>query len=161
MERLGLVRLVLPAQSNSSKSPRGRTSEPDYFTQHVPQTTSYVRNHADDQLSARRRHYTLFWSGEITVGKRALTRQSAVLCCSLYRQCERGGSVDLPVYALTAEAAALAAACAVRNNVEPRDVPIEVIQSAIGVAKVVLGASGAARIDSAKDYTNNNCRPFL
>lgn len=65
------------------------------------------------------------------------------------------------MYALTAEAAALAAACAVRNNVEPRDVPIEVIQSAIGVAKVVLGASGAARIDSAKDYTKNNCRPFL
>jgi len=56
-----------------------------------------------------------------------------------------GSTRNLPVCAITAEAAALAAAYAVRNNVEPRNVPVGAIQSALGAAKVVLGAPEQVR----------------
>jgi hypothetical protein len=56
-----------------------------------------------------------------------------------------GSTRNLPVCAITAETAALAAAYAVRNNVEPRNVPIGAIQSALGAAKVVLGAPEQVR----------------
>jgi hypothetical protein len=51
-----------------------------------------------------------------------------------------GSTRNLPVCAMTAEAAGVAAAYAVRNNVEPRSVPVEEIQSVLSAEKVVLGA---------------------
>ena len=55
-----------------------------------------------------------------------------------------GSTRNLPVCAITAEAAALAAAYAVQHGVEPRDVPVAVIQRALAAGRVDLGASQAA-----------------
>lgn len=55
-----------------------------------------------------------------------------------------GSTRNLPVCAITAEAAALAAAYAVLHGLEPRDVPVAVIQRALAAGRVDLGASQAA-----------------
>ncbi|MGA2989568.1 MAG: FAD-dependent oxidoreductase [Candidatus Korobacteraceae bacterium] len=55
-----------------------------------------------------------------------------------------GSTRNLPVCAITAEAAALAAAYSVKHGVEPRDVPVSAIQRALTAERVDLGASQAA-----------------
>jgi hypothetical protein len=52
-----------------------------------------------------------------------------------------GSTRNLPVCAITGEAAAVAAAYAVKNNVQPRKVPVKEIQRMLLDANVVLGTS--------------------
>jgi hypothetical protein len=55
-----------------------------------------------------------------------------------------GSTRNLPVCAITAEAAALAASYAVKHGVQPREVPVAAIQAALTAERVDLGASKAA-----------------
>ncbi len=55
-----------------------------------------------------------------------------------------GSTRNLPVCAITAEAAALAAAYAVKHDVQLREVPVATIQAALTAERVDLGASKAA-----------------